>query len=220
MGNTIVSFEDFQKKSKSGLKEDTIMPTGNSTVFVDGGGEEEEHHSGEEKNYMFFKNLHTMKRCIEEIMAMDKEQVDEMIEKGHDWASDHISSSKDDLQEVCDWLRYEIDNYESGEDDGEDDGEEDNENQIDLSKNEVYRGICTLFEDEDGNNILEYISLLHTELIGINKSLENLKLIRKDINRIAEAAETFFLKDKKSEKHDSDSKKKESSSSKPRKEKS
>jgi len=104
MGNTIVSFEDFQKKSKSGLKEDTIMPTGNSTVFVDGG--EEEHHSGEEKNYMFFKNLYTMKKCIEEIMAMDKEQVDEMIEKGHDWASDHISSSKDDLQEVCDWLRY------------------------------------------------------------------------------------------------------------------
>lgn len=113
MGNTIVSFEDFQKKSKSGLKEDTIMPTGNSTVFVDGG--EEEHHSGEEKNYMFFKNLYTMKKCIEEIMAMDKEQVDEMIEKGHDWASDHISSSKDDLQEVCDWLRYEIDNYHDDE---------------------------------------------------------------------------------------------------------
>ena len=121
MGNTIVSFEDFQKKSKSGLKEDTIMPTGNSTVFVDGG--EEEHHSGEEKNYMFFKNLYTMKKCIEEIMAMDKEQVDEMIEKGHDWASDHISSSKDDLQEVCDWLRYEIDNYESGEDDDDDEPE-------------------------------------------------------------------------------------------------
>ena len=122
MGNAIISFEDFQKKNKTGLQEDNIMPTGNSTVFVDG-GQEEGHHEGEEKNYMFFKNLYTMKKCIEEIMAMDKEQVDEMIERGHDWASDHISSSKDDLQEVCDWLRYEIDNYEGEE--GEDDEIED-----------------------------------------------------------------------------------------------
>ena len=122
MGNTIVSFEDFQKKAKKGLSEDTIMPTGEPTIFV-GGEEDEEHHSGEEKNYMFFKNLYTMKRCIDEIMAMDKEQVDEMIEKGHDWASDHISSAKDDLQEVSDWLRYEIDNHDDEE--GEDDDQED-----------------------------------------------------------------------------------------------
>jgi hypothetical protein len=69
---------------------------------------------------------------------------------------------------------------------------------IDLSTNEVYRGICTLFEDEEGNNILEYISLLHTELIGINKSLENLKLIRKDISRLADCAE-IIVKNKKVE---------------------
>jgi hypothetical protein len=124
MGNTIVSFEDFQRKAKKGLSEDTIMPTGNSTVFVD--DEESGHHEGEEKNYMFFKNLYTMKRCIDEIMAMDKEQVDEMIERGHDWASDHISSAKDDLQEVCDWLRYEIDNHEGEEgEEAEDDEIED-----------------------------------------------------------------------------------------------
>jgi hypothetical protein len=73
--------------------------------------------------------------------------------------------------------------------------EDDNQNErvpIDLSENEFYRGICTLFEDDDGNNILEYISLLHTELIGINKSLENLRGIRKDISRIADCAELFF----------------------------
>ena len=84
------------------------------------------------------------------------------------------------------------------------DSQEDNEEgtegggyAIDLSQNEVYRGICTLFEDEDGNNILEYISLLHTELIGINKSLENLRYIRKDITRLVDCAE-LFLKGKKS----------------------
>ena len=147
MGNTIVSFEDFQKRSKSGLKEDTIMPTGNSTVFVDGG--DEGHHEGEEKNYMFFKNLYTMKKCIDEIMAMDKEQVDELIERGHDWASDHISSSKDDIQEVCDWLRYEIDNYESGEDDGEDDSEIEVDN-IEIDPEDDSEDDDDEDEDEDG----------------------------------------------------------------------
>ena len=84
----------------------------------------------------------------------------------------------------------------SDEDDSDNNEESENNEQhqipFDLSENEVYRGVCTLLEDEDGNNILEYISLLHTELIGINKSLENLKHIRKDIGRIADCAELFL----------------------------
>jgi hypothetical protein len=92
---------------------------------------------------------------------------------------------------------------EEEENDSQEDEEEDDEERIpiDLSENEIYRGVCTLFEDEEGNNILEYISLLHTELIGINKSLENLKLIRKDITRLADCAE-IFCKGKKSENKD------------------
>ena len=78
------------------------------------------------------------------------------------------------------------------------DGTEDDEDgcAIDLSQNEVYRGVCTLFEDSEGNNILEYISLLHTELIGINKSMENLRGIRKDLSRLADIAE-LLVKSKK-----------------------
>jgi hypothetical protein len=112
---TIISFEDFTKKGKKDLSEDAILPTGDSTVFVAPEEGSEGHHNKEEKNYMFFKNLYTMKKCIDEIMEMDKDQVDELIEKGHDWASDHISSAKDDIQEVFDWIRYEIDNYEGEE---------------------------------------------------------------------------------------------------------
>jgi hypothetical protein len=91
----------------------------------------------------------------------------------------------------------------------EDEAEEDDEERvpIDLSQNEVYRGVCTLFEDDDGNNILEYISLLHTELIGINKSLENLRLIRKDITRLADCAE-LLVKGSKKDDSTSDYKKK------------
>jgi hypothetical protein len=92
---------------------------------------------------------------------------------------------------------HEEEQDDDGEDDGEDDGDDEDDDEdddrvpIDLSTNEVYRGVCTLFEDEEGNNILEYISLLHTELIGINKSMENLRTIRKDIGRLADIAELY-----------------------------
>jgi len=102
----------------------------------------------------------------------------------------------------------EDDEEEEDEEDGEEDGEEEGEeytnseygNQIpiDLSENEIYKGICTLLEDAQGNNILEYISLLHTELIGVNKSLENLKGIRKEITRIDDYAELFVKSQRKS----------------------
>ena len=86
----------------------------------------------------------------------------------------------------------------SVEEEDEDEVEEDEDRvPIDLSQNEIYRGVCTLLEDDEGNNILEYISLLHTELIGINKSLENLRLIRKDITRLADCAELLVKGSKK-----------------------
>jgi hypothetical protein len=93
-------------------------------------------------------------------------------------------------------------NDEESDDDDDENSENDDRIPIDLSQNEIYRGVCTLLEDEEGNNILEYISLLHTELIGINKSLENLKLIRKDITRLADCAE-LIVKGKKSESRES-----------------
>lgn len=101
----------------------------------------------------------------------------------------------------------ELKNTQNTESDEEDDSEyeeeeeeENDENRvpIDLSENEIYRGVCTLLEDDDGNNILEYISLLHTELIGINKSMEHLKGIRKELVRLADCAE-LMVKGKQAE---------------------
>lgn len=59
---------------------------------------------GETKHYMFFSNLKTIKDRAEAILAMDKGEVDRMLEDGHDWAADHISTSKDDVEEVYNWL--------------------------------------------------------------------------------------------------------------------
>jgi len=114
-----------------------------------------------------------------------------------------MSSKEERNVEVVD---SENEENETGTENGEEctveEEDEDERVPVDLSENEYYRGICTLLEDEDGNNILEYISLLHTELIGINKSLENLRTMRKDIGRIADCAE-LFLKSKKLEVGDS-----------------
>ena len=66
---------------------------------------------------------------------------------------------------------------------------EGSEYEIDLSDNEIYKALYSFFEDEEGHNILDYISLLHTELIGIGKTLTNVKVIRKDMTRIADSLE-------------------------------
>ena len=49
----------------------------------------------------------SMKHYIDEILAMDPAKVEEMLSNGHDWASDHITSAKDDVAEVAEWIRTE-----------------------------------------------------------------------------------------------------------------
>jgi hypothetical protein len=57
----------------------------------------------EEENYMFFSNLETIKRLVDKLLEMDKTEIDTML-KEHDWASDHITSSKDDIEEVFNFI--------------------------------------------------------------------------------------------------------------------
>jgi len=59
-------------------------------------------------NYMFFKNLETIKRCIDDMMEMNQDEVDKILVNGHDWASDHIATSKDDIEEVANFLKNEV----------------------------------------------------------------------------------------------------------------
>jgi len=103
-------------------------------------------------------------------------------------SSDSKSSHSGTEEEESDYSDSEnsSDDESSGDESGSDDEEE-----IDLSDNEIYKGMYSFFEDEEGHNILDYISLLHTELIGMNKTLLNVKLIRKDMTRIADAVEAL-----------------------------
>ena len=68
----------------------------------------------EEANYMFFSNLKQMKRQLEMIMEMDPSAVDHIIQNGHDWADDHITVAKENLDQVFDFMMNEI-NQESDE---------------------------------------------------------------------------------------------------------
>ncbi len=42
------------------------------------------------------------------MLEMDADQVQEILSNGHDWAADHIATSKDDVQEVGDFLMNEM----------------------------------------------------------------------------------------------------------------
>ena len=60
-------------------------------------------------NYMFFSNLKQMKRQLEMMMQMDEQTVNNIIENGHDWADDHISEAKTNIDQVFDFLKNEMD---------------------------------------------------------------------------------------------------------------
>ncbi len=58
----------------------------------------------ETQNYMFFGNLQTIKRLIDEMLEMDESKIDAILTDGHGWALDHIATSKDDIEEVFNFL--------------------------------------------------------------------------------------------------------------------
>jgi hypothetical protein len=62
----------------------------------------------EQANYMFFSNLEQIKRQCEMILEMDPNQLDEIIQNGHDWADDHISEAKTNIDQVFDFFKNEM----------------------------------------------------------------------------------------------------------------
>ena len=59
-------------------------------------------------NYMFFSNLEQMKRQCEMLLDLDKSQIENILDNGHDWAQDHISEAKNNMDQVFDFLMNEI----------------------------------------------------------------------------------------------------------------
>jgi len=61
----------------------------------------------EMKRYMFFSNLQQIRRQADLLLDLDHSQIEDILEKGHDWADDHITVSKENLDQVFDFLMNE-----------------------------------------------------------------------------------------------------------------
>lgn len=121
----IASFEQFKNNEKPVIanNDDVVSATN-------------ENNSDDRKHYMFFRNLATIKHHAEEILKMDPDKIDELLNNGHDWASDHIATSKDDVQEVSEWLMGEFSDPIESEEDEDEEEEEDEEDEEDVEDEE------------------------------------------------------------------------------------
>ena len=75
--------------------------------------EEDEKRSS---RYMFFSNLEQMKRQCELLLDLDQNEIEDILENGHDCAQDHISEAKNNMDQVFDFLMNET-NTDYNEDD-------------------------------------------------------------------------------------------------------
>jgi len=100
MKNLVKTFEAFEQDPKMTNPE-----------MAQAGSEEVDH-------YMFFGNLKTIKRLIDIMLEMDETQVNQLLHNGHDWAADHIATSKDDIEEVADFLMNELNGAPEAEAEG------------------------------------------------------------------------------------------------------
>ena len=58
---------------------------------------------------MFFGNLEQIKRQIDELMSLPQDVVDNILQNGHDWADDHISKAKENVDHVYEFMMNELD---------------------------------------------------------------------------------------------------------------
>ena len=66
-----------------------------------------EENEDRSSRYMFFSNLEQMRRQCDLLLDLDKEMVESILENGHDWAQDHISEAKNNMDQVFDFLMNE-----------------------------------------------------------------------------------------------------------------
>jgi len=121
---------------------------------------------------------------VKKVSIVKKKEMEDSLEK------EEIVNNELEQEE-----EEESEEEEDDDDSSEEEEDDDSQLHIDINQNKIYQGLCTLFEDEEGNNILQYINLLHTELIDINSSLKNLSSMSNSLEIIAKS-----LKNKKSDK--------------------
>ena len=64
--------------------------------------------SDKSNNYMFYSNLKQMHRQCEILLKKDEMEINSILENGHDWAEDHISEDKNNMDQVFDFIMNEL----------------------------------------------------------------------------------------------------------------
>lgn len=67
----------------------------------------------QKENYMFFSNLMQIRRQCDMLLEMNQDEIDQIIQDGHDWADDHVSEAKTNLDQVFDFFMNEMRKRES-----------------------------------------------------------------------------------------------------------
>ena len=58
----------------------------------------------ESTNYMFFSNLEQLIRQCQLLLELDPQVVDGILTNGHDWADDHVTVAKENIDQVFDFM--------------------------------------------------------------------------------------------------------------------
>jgi hypothetical protein len=87
-----------------------------------------------ESNYMFFSNLEQIKRQCEMLLEMDPSVIDKIIINGHDWADDHVSEAKNNMDQVFDFFMNETKKNQGGDEINEEESIDEGKNKPTNSK--------------------------------------------------------------------------------------
>ena len=70
----------------------------------------------ESERYMFFSNLEQIRRQCDMLLSMDRDEIESILQNGHDWAQDHIAEAKNNMDQVFDFLMNETKSEEDLDD--------------------------------------------------------------------------------------------------------
>lgn len=108
------------------------------------------------ERYMFFSNLEQIHRQTGLLLELNKNTVEGVLDGGHDWAQDHVSTAKESLDQVFDFMMNETKN-----EDNINVLEQDYSSDTERHTSDRERQVKSLFGDKYGqyipNDVIRYI---------------------------------------------------------------
>ena len=110
-GDEFEEYEDDVDDYLRNNEDEYIFDFYNSRSDFDEDDEDEDNLFEQEEpktdRYMFFSNLEQIHRQTGILLEKDPEMISDILENGHDWAQDHIATSKETIDQVFDFLMNE-----------------------------------------------------------------------------------------------------------------